>query len=62
MKTVFEINNYREACKFLQKKYDKLGFERKDYYHTTGEDKHLTKTNNIGHGKMDFNIIIFVKT
>lgn len=24
MKSVFEINDYREACKFLQKKYDKI--------------------------------------
>lgn len=50
-KTLFEINNYRKACKFLQNKYDKLGYERKDYYHATGADNHLTKTNNIGHGK-----------
>lgn len=51
LKTLFEINNYREACKFLQDKYDALGYERKDYYHTTGADNHLTKTNNVGHGK-----------
>ena len=51
MKTVFEINNYREACKFLQKKYDKLGFVRKDYYHVNPKDGHLIKTSGIGHGK-----------
>ncbi len=51
MKTVFDFDNYIEACKFLQDKYDKLGYERKDYYHTTGADNHLTKTNGIGHGK-----------
>lgn len=50
MKTVFDITDYREACKFLQDKYDALGYERKDYYHTTGADQHLTKTSNIGHG------------
>lgn len=47
---VFEINNYREACKFLQEKYDALGYVRKDYYHTTGADSHLTKTSGVGHG------------
>lgn len=50
MKTVFEINDYREACKFLQDKYDALGYVRKDYYHTTGADHHLTKTSGISHG------------
>lgn len=49
MKSVFEINDYREACKFLQEKYDRLGFERKDYYHLTNEGN-LTKTNGVGHG------------
>ena len=35
VKSVFEINNYREACKFLQAKY---GVPKHDYYHigTTG--------------------------
>ena len=28
MKRITDFNNYREACKFLQKKYDNLGFER----------------------------------
>ena len=51
MKTVFEINDYREACKFLQKKYDKKGFVRKDYYHEDPKDGHLIKTSGIGHGK-----------
>ena len=50
MKSVFAINNYREACKFLQDKYDKLGYERKDYYHYTKDGK-LTKTNGVGQGK-----------
>ena len=43
MKSVFEINDYREACKFLQKKYDKKGFVRKDYYHADPKDGHLIK-------------------
>ena len=51
MKSVFEINNYREACKFLQKKYDKKGFVRKDYYHADPKDGHLIKTSGVGHGK-----------
>ncbi|MDY5928650.1 MAG: DEAD/DEAH box helicase family protein [Candidatus Onthovivens sp.] len=51
MKSVFEINNYREACKFLQKKYDKKGFVRKDYYHVDPKDGHLIKTSGVGHGK-----------
>ena len=51
MKTVFEINDYREACKFLQKKYDKKGFVRKDYYHVDPKDGHLIKTSGVGHGK-----------
>ena len=50
MKSVFAINNYREACKFLQDKYDKLGYERKVYYHYTKDGK-LTKTNGVGQGK-----------
>lgn len=50
-KSVFEINNYREACKFLQEKYDKLGFVRKDYYHKDPKDGHLIKTSGVGHGK-----------
>lgn len=52
MQTVFEINDYREACKFLQKKYDDCGYTRHDYYHTTGVDNHLTKTAKIGYGKV----------
>ena len=52
MHTVFEINDYREACKFLQKKYDDCGYTRHDYYHTTGVDNHLTKTAKIGYGKV----------
>lgn len=51
MKSVFEINDYREACKFLQKKYDKKGFVRKDYYHVDPKDGHLIKTSGVGHGK-----------
>lgn len=47
--TVFDIENYREACKFLQKKYDKLGYIRKDYYHKK-EDGGLTKTGGTGYG------------
>ena len=47
--TVFDIENYREACKFLQKKYDKLGYIRKDYYHKK-EDGGLTKTSGTGYG------------
>ena len=49
MKIVFDFDNYREACKFLQDKYDKLGYERKDYFHKTKDGK-LTKTSGIGHG------------
>ena len=51
MKNITEFNNYREACKFLQKKYDKLGFIRKDYYHVDPKDGHLIKTSGVGHGK-----------
>ena len=51
MKSVFEINDYREACKFLQKKYDKKGFVRKDYYHADPKDGHLIKTSGVGRGK-----------
>ena len=51
MKSVFEINDYREACKFLQKKYDKKGFVRKDYYHVDPKDGHLIKTSGVGHGE-----------
>ena len=51
MKSVFEINNYREACEFLQKKYDKKGFVRKDYYHVDPKDGHLIKTSGVGYGK-----------
>lgn len=47
--TVFDIENYREACKFLQKKYDKLGYIRKDYYHKK-EAGGLTKTGGTGYG------------
>lgn len=47
--TVFDIENYREACKFLQKKYDKLGYVRKDYYHKK-EEGGLTKTSGTGYG------------
>ena len=47
MKSVFEINDYREACKFLQKKYDKKGFVRKDYYHVDPKDGHLIKTSGV---------------
>lgn len=50
-KTVFEINNYREACKFLQDKYDRLGFERFDYYKVDVKDGHLIKNTKVGHGK-----------
>ena len=50
-KSVFEINNYREACKFLQDKYDKLGFERFDYYKVDAKDGHLIKNTKVGHGK-----------
>ena len=32
MKTVFDIYDYREASKFLQDKYDALGYTRKPYY------------------------------
>jgi hypothetical protein len=51
MKTVFETHNYEKAWKFLQKKYDKLGFVRKDYYHADPKDGHLIKTSGVGHGK-----------
>jgi superfamily II DNA or RNA helicase len=51
-KTVFEINDYREACKFLQEKYDALGYIRYSYYHQTGMDNHLTKTNKISQAKV----------
>lgn len=47
--TVFDIENYRDACKFLQKKYDKLGYVRKDYYHKK-EGGGLTKTGGTGYG------------
>lgn len=51
-KTVFEINDYEEACKFLQEKYDALGYTRRAYYHQTGVDNHLTKTNKISQAKV----------
>lgn len=49
-KNVFEIDDYAEACEFLQKKYDRLGYVRKDYYHSTKAGG-LAKTGGIGHGK-----------
>ena len=51
MKKITDYNNYREACKFLQNKYDKLGYVRKNYYHADPKDGHLIKTSGIGHGK-----------
>ncbi len=51
MKSITDYNNYREACKFLQDKYDKLGYVRKDYYHKDLKDGHLIKTRGVGHGK-----------
>lgn len=49
MKTVFDYDNYYDACRFLQDKYDKLGFVRKDYYRHNKQGK-LVKTAD-GHGK-----------
>lgn len=49
MKTVFDYDNYYDACRFLQDKYDKLGFVRKDYYHYNKHGK-LVKAAD-GHGK-----------
>ena len=56
MKTVFDINDYREASKFLQDKYDALGYTRKSYYRldesgnfTYGRTGKLQK-NDVGHG------------
>lgn len=46
---VFEINDYREACKFLQDKYDALGFERFNYYNKKA-DGTLSKNSKVGHG------------
>lgn len=51
MKRITDFNNYREACKFLQKKYDDLGFERFDYYKVDSNDGHLIKNTKVGHGK-----------
>lgn len=47
---VFEINDYREACKFLQDKYDALGFERLNYFNKKA-DGTLSKNSKVGHGK-----------
>lgn len=46
---VFEINDYREACKFLQDKYDALGFERLNYFNKKA-DGTLSKNSKVGHG------------
>jgi superfamily II DNA or RNA helicase len=46
---VFEINDYREACKFLQDKYDALGFERLNYFNKKADDT-LSKNSKVGHG------------
>jgi superfamily II DNA or RNA helicase len=46
---VFEINNYREACKFLQDKYDALGFKRLNYFNKKA-DGTLSKNSKVGHG------------
>jgi superfamily II DNA or RNA helicase len=51
MKRITDFNNYREACEFLQKKYDDLGFERFDYYKVDSKDGHLIKNTKVGHGK-----------
>lgn len=51
MKRITDFNNYREACEFLQKKYDDLGFERFDYYKVDSNDGHLIKNTKVGHGK-----------
>lgn len=52
MTNLFKINDYRAACKYLQDKYDALGYERKPYFHMTGEDNHLTKTSGVGRGNV----------
>ena len=39
VKSVFEINDYREASKFLQEKYDALGYTREDYFRITEAGK-----------------------
>lgn len=49
MKTVFDYDNYYDACRFLQDKYDKLGFVRKDYYRYNKHGE-LVKAAD-GHGK-----------
>lgn len=50
-KSITEFNDYEAACKFLQDKYDALGFVRLDYYHQDPKDGHLIKTSKVGHGK-----------
>ena len=58
MKTVFDINDYKEASKFLQDKYDALGYTRESYYRlddagnfTLGRTGKLQK-NDVGHGNV----------
>lgn len=46
---VLNINNYKEACKYLQNKYDNLGFDREDYFTISPKGK-LVKNNRVGHG------------
>ena len=41
---------YRQLCKYLQDKYDALGYERFDYYKQAA-DGHLIKNSKVGHGK-----------
>ena len=54
--TVFEIYDYREACAFLQKKYDDLGYTRESYYQLDESGNFIygrtgkLKKNNIGRG------------
>lgn len=60
VKSVFEINDYREASKFLQDKYDALGYIREDYFRLTEDDKlrisdktgKPTKNSKVGRGNV----------
>jgi hypothetical protein len=55
--TVFEIYDYNEACKFLQDKYDALGYTREPYYQLDesgnfiyGRTGKLKKNTNVSRG------------
>lgn len=46
---VLKIRNYEEACKYLQRKYDSLGFSRENYYTISSKGK-LIKNDKVGQG------------